>query len=221
MKSDFVSAVSHELRTPLTSIYGFAETLLRRDIDFQDSERQTFLGYIASESERLTRIVDALLNVARLDTGDLVVQLEPTDVGRVVSDTVSAVEANGHEFVVELEDGGLEAQADPDKLRQVLAQLVENAVKFSPGGGVVRVEARRVPDAVEITVADEGVGIPASQQGRIFTKFFRVADDQAGTGLGLFIAQGLVSAMGGRMWVDSEEGRGSRFTFELPATRSE
>src|SRR5207244_6404238 len=99
MKSDFVSTVSHELRTPLTSIYGFAETLLRRDIQFGDEERKTFLGYIASESERLTRIVDALLNVARLDTGDLTVQLEPIDVGRVVSDAVSTVEADGHEFV--------------------------------------------------------------------------------------------------------------------------
>ena len=86
----------------------------------------------------------------------------------------------------------------------------------------MRVEARRVPDAVEISVADEGVGIPASQRERIFSKFYRGGDDQSpGTGLGLFIAQGLVSAMGGRMWVDSEEGRGSRFTFELPATRSE
>jgi signal transduction histidine kinase len=102
----------------------------------------------------------------------------------------------------------------------VLDQLVENAVKYSPEGGIVRVEARRRPDAVEITVADEGVGIPPSQRERIFSKFYRAGDDQGGgTGLGLFIAQGLVSAMGGRIWVDSEEGRGSRFTFELPAAR--
>jgi PAS domain S-box-containing protein len=224
MKSDFVSTVSHELRTPLTSIYGFAETLLRQDITFGEAERQTFLGYIASESERLTRIVDALLNVARLDTGDLHVQLEPTDIGAVVSDAVSTVQAggatNGHSFEISVDDGELEAQADPDKLRQVLDQLVENAVKYSPEGGIVRVEARRRPDAVEITVADEGVGIPPSQRERIFSKFYRAGDDQGGgTGLGLFIAQGLVSAMGGRIWVDSEEGRGSRFTFELPAAR--
>jgi PAS domain S-box-containing protein len=224
MKSDFVSTVSHELRTPLTSIYGFAETLLRTDIQFGEEERRTFLGYIASESERLTRIVDALLNVARLDTGDLQVSLEPTDIGAVLADAVSTVEAleNGHRFELRVEDA-LRAQADPDKLRQVLDQLVENAVKFSPGGGVVRVEARRRPDGVEISVADEGVGIPPSQRERIFSKFSRGGDgaQSTGTGLGLFIAQGLVSAMGGRIRVDSEEGRGSRFTFELPAVRSE
>jgi signal transduction histidine kinase len=224
MKSDFVSTVSHELRTPLTSIYGFAETLLRTDIQFGEEERRTFLGYIASESERLTRIVDALLNVARLDTGDLQVSLEPTDVGAVIADAVSTVEAaqtNGHRFELEVEDA-LRAQADPDKLRQVLDQLMENAVKFSPNGGLVRVEARRRPDRVEISVADEGVGIPPSQRERIFSKFYRAGENQGGgTGLGLFIAQGLVSAMGGRIWVDSEEGRGSRFTFELPAARRE
>jgi PAS domain S-box-containing protein len=226
MKSDFVSTVSHELRTPLTSIYGFAETLLRTDIEFGPEERRTFLGFIASESERLTRIVDALLNVARLDTGDLQVSLEPTDIGAVVADALSTVEAaevDGHRFVVDVEDGALHAQADPDKLRQVLDQLVANAIQFSPDGGVVRVEARRRRDGVQISVADEGVGIPPSQRERIFSKFYRGGEGgpASGTGLGLFIAQGLVSAMGGRIWVDSEEGRGSRFTFELPAARSD
>src|SRR3712207_3609220 len=142
LKSSFVSTVSQELRRPLTSIYGFAETLLRRDVNFGEEERRTFLGYIASESERLTAIVDALLNVARLDTGDLQVNLAPTDVASVVNDVVSGVEeataANGHRFVVGLPDEPLAAEADADKLRQVLAQLVDNAAKFS------RSEERRV-----------------------------------------------------------------------------
>jgi PAS domain S-box-containing protein len=225
MKSDFVSTVSHELRTPLTSIYGFAETLLRRDIDFSDVERQTFLGYIASESERLTRIVDALLNVARLDSGDLDIELRATDVGEVLSaavtDSGEEAQVNGHRFVVELEDGVPAVKADADKLRQVLDQLLENAVKYSPAGGVVRVEARRRYDSVEITVADEGVGIPSSRLDRIFDKFYRGGDEQPGTGLGLFIAQGLVAAMGGKIWVHSKEGTGSRFTFELPVAQEE
>jgi PAS domain S-box-containing protein len=219
MKSDFVSTVSHELRTPLTSIYGFAETLLRRDIGFSDAERETFLRYIASESERLTRIVDALLNVARLDSGNLEVALVPTDVCSLLNDAVADAgsPADNHQFVVEFEDDVPPVQADPDKLRQVVDQLVENAVKFTPGGGLVRLEARKRPDAVEITVADEGAGIAAAQIGRIFDKFYRASDSSLpGTGLGLFIAQGLVSAMGGRIWVNSEEGAGSRFTFALP-----
>jgi PAS domain S-box-containing protein len=224
MKSDFVSTVSHELRTPLTSIYGFAETLLRRDVDFDEREREIFLNYIATESERLTKIVDTLLNVARLDTGDLHVELEPTDIGAVVAEAVGVVldgTANGHRFVVDLDDGGLEVQADPEKLRQVVDQLVENAIKYSPDGGVVRIEARRHPNVVEVSVADEGIGIPAAHRERIFDKFYRVGDNATGTGLGLFIARGLVSAMGGRMRVDSEEGHGSRFTFELPVVGEE
>ncbi|HEX6679597.1 MAG TPA: GAF domain-containing protein [Gaiellaceae bacterium] len=229
MKSDFVTTVSHELRTPLTSIYGFAETLLRQDVPFQEEERRVFLGYIASESERLTRIVDQLLSVARLDTGDLQVSLAPTDVRTVVSDVVQSVEqaptANDHRFVVHLPAEPLDAEADRDKLRQILANLVDNAVKFSPNGGTVTVTARANGEVAEVRVVDEGIGIPEEDQRRIFTKFFRgeaMARDPAtgGTGLGLFIAHGLVSAMGGRMWVDSREGAGSSFAFELPLARA-
>lgn len=220
MKSEFVATVSHELRGPLTSIYGFAETLLRDDVNFSDDERRTFLGYVASEAARLTTIVDALLNVARLDTGDLHVDLRPTDVGTVVSEVLDAVaepETNGHRFVLDLPDEPLAAQADRDKLRQILAALVDNAVKFSPSGGTVTVGARRAADRVEVHVEDQGVGIPYSEQEWIFRKFYRGGDTAHGTGLGLFIARGLVSAMGGRISVKSEEGKGSRFWFELPA----
>jgi PAS domain S-box-containing protein len=217
MKSDFVSTVSVELRTPLTSIYGFAQTLLREDVAFSDIERRTFLEFIARESERLTTIVDALLNVARLDTGDLAVSLEPTDVAALVEDVVAAAGSseNGHRFVAEVDGGDCRAQADPDKLRQVLDQLVSNAVKYSPDGGTVTVSATRRPDVVEVAVADEGVGIPPSERDRIFSKFYKAGSGQ-GTGLGLFIAQGLVREMGGHMWVESEEGEGSRFAFHLP-----
>jgi PAS domain S-box-containing protein len=220
MKSDFVSTVSHELRTPLTSIYGFAQTLLREDIVFAEEERRTFMGYIARESERLTTIVDTLLNVARLDNGDLRLSLEATDVGSLVGAVVAGIAAarpNGHRFVADLPDRDLRAQADPDKLRQVLDQLVSNAVKYSPQGGTVTISARRSMNTVEVVVADEGAGIAPSERQRIFSKFYKAGDGQgSGTGLGLFIAHGLVEEMGGRMWVDSGEGEGSRFAFELP-----
>jgi PAS domain S-box-containing protein len=228
MKSDFVSTVSHELRTPLTSIYGFAETLLRQDVLFGEPERRTFLGYIASESQRLTGIVDALLNVARLDTGDLQVNLSPTDIGDLASEVVTAVEdgvSNAHEFVLDLPAEPLTAEADRDKLRQVFSILVDNAVKYSPGGGTVTVGAKRKQNLVEVRVDDEGPGIPHAEQARIFRKFYRGGEGArlgggggaGGTGLGLFIAQGLVTAMGGRIWVDSAEGQGASFAFELPA----
>ena len=220
MKSEFVSTVSHELRGPLTSIYGFAETLLREDILFGEEERRVFLGYISSESSRLTGIVDQLLSVARLDTGDLHVNLLPTDVRPLVTEVVtSADESVAHNFVLELPTEPLAAEADADKLRQVLAHLVDNAVKYSPDGGRVTVAARRKSDTVEFHVADEGVGIPESEHDRIFRKFYRADQERGGTGLGLFLAQGLVNAMGGRIWVESSEGEGSRFAFELPAAR--
>jgi PAS domain S-box-containing protein len=229
VKTDFVSTVSHELRTPLTSIYGFAETLLRQDVMFGEEERETFLRYIASESQRLTSIVDTLLNVARLDTGDLQVNLAETDVRDVVGqvvDTVSTTEVNGHRFVVELPDEPLAATADPEKLRQVCSILVENALRYSPDGGTVTVGAARRQDTVEVSVADEGIGIPQSDQEQIFRKFYRGSDAElragaGGTGLGLFIARGLVTAMGGRIWVSSREGEGSRFAFELPAAAAD
>jgi signal transduction histidine kinase len=226
MKSEFVSAVSHELRAPLTSIYGFAQTLLREDVDFGEDERRTFLRYIASETERLTGIVDALLNVARLDTGDLQVNLGPTDVHAIVEDVVGSAQqsadVNGHRFVLDLPEERIAAEADPDKLRQVLAQLVDNAIRYSPDGGQVTVAARRKTDTVEFVVGDEGIGIPQAEQQRIFSKFYRGDSGRegsagGGTGLGLFIVQGLVEAMGGRIRVDSAEGEGSRFAFELPA----
>ena len=227
VKSGFVAAVSHSLRTPLTSIYGFAETLLRRDVLFGEEERRTFLQYIASESERLTRIVDQLLNVARLDAGDLHVEPERIDVGAVVSEVVeTAGEAgfNHHRFELDLPEEPLAAEADRDKLRQVFSILVENAIKYSPRGGTVTVGVRRTEETVEIRVVDEGVGIPAAEQERIFRKFYRAEssprdDDGGGTGLGLFIAKELVAAMGGKIWVESVEGEGSSFAFELPAAR--
>jgi PAS domain S-box-containing protein len=225
VKSDFVAAVSHELRTPLTSIYGFAETLLRQDVLFGEPERRTFIQYIASESERLSGIVDQLLNVARLDAGDLQVEPEVIDVAAVVSEVVEAANANaavnGHRLEIDLPAEPLAAAADLEKLRQVFGILVENALKYSPAGGTVTVGARRTDDAVEVRVVDEGIGIPATERDLIFRKFYRaestVRDGGGGTGLGLFIAKELVSAMGGRIWVDSEEGAGSSFAFELPA----
>jgi PAS domain S-box-containing protein len=225
MKSEFVSNVSRELRSPLTSIYGFAETLLRADVLFEAQERETFLGYIASEAERLTTIVDRLLAVARLDSGDLQVQLAPIDVGAVVKEVVSAAEhslgTDRHSFVVDLPPEPLDAEADRERLRQIVTDLVENAVKYSPEGGTVTVSARRLDDAVEVSVEDEGIGIPESERARIFAKFYRAESAgrdlaSGGTGLGLFIAKELLAAMRGRIWVRPREGPGSSFVFTLP-----
>jgi PAS domain S-box-containing protein len=228
MKSDFVATVSHELRTPLTSIYGFAETLLRQDIAFSEPERATFLGYIASESERLIAIVDDLLNVARLEAGTLGLSLRPTDLGGIVATVAErARDALGKEARVSVDvdapDDGLTVDADPEKLAQILQQLVDNAIKFSPEGGTITITSRRRADSVEVRVSDEGIGIPHADQQRIFTKFYRaegaVGPSVPGTGLGLFLVRGLLAAMGGRISVESTEGKGSTFAFELPVSK--
>jgi signal transduction histidine kinase len=230
MKSDFVSTVSQELRSPLTSIYGFAETLLREDVAFGEDERATLLRYISSESSRLAAIVDRLLSVAQVDTGAISIQLGEIDVADVVNQAVRA--AGGEDgalaprLVVSLDEGPLAAEADADKLSQVLDHLLDNAIRYSPAGGTVTVAARRLDDAVEVSVEDEGVGIPAAEQGRIFRKFYRGegASSTVGTGaagLGLFLAEGLVTAMGGTIRVDSEEGHGATFVLELRAAGRE
>ncbi len=224
MRSDFVSTVSHELRTPLTSIYGFAATLLRSELLFDDEERRTFLAYIVSEAERLTKIVDSLLSVARLDSGDLELRLTATDVRAVVLEVIESIhdaQASEHRLVIDLPPEPLTVNADRDCLAEVFRNLVDNAIKFSPTGGTVTVAGRGKENAIQLRVADEGVGISQSEQARIFTKFYRApqggtATNGGGPGLSLFVARGLVLAMGGRMWVSSAEGKGATFVFELP-----
>ena len=225
MKTEFVTNVSRELRSPLTSIYGFAETLLRDDVLFGEEERETFLRYITAEAGRLTAIVDRLLAVARLDSGDLQVQLAPTDVGAVVKEVVVTVESTltegQHRFELDLPHERLEAEADREKLRQIVTDLVENAVKYSPGGGTVFVSVTRRDDGIEVSIEDEGIGIPESERLLIFKKFYRAESAgrdlaSSGSGLGLFIAKELLEAMRGRIWVSPREGGGSRFAFTLP-----
>jgi signal transduction histidine kinase len=148
------------------------------------------------------------------------VELAPTDLRAVVSDAISSVQegaaVNGHRFVLELPDEPVAASADREKLVQILRNLLDNAVKFSPEGGTVTVEARRRAGRVEVRVVDQGEGIPEAEREHIFSKFHRADSGDSGAGLGLFIARGLVLAMGGRIWVDSAEGGGSSFAFELP-----
>ena len=225
MKSDFVATVSHELRTPLTSIYGFAETLLRGDVDFSEAERSTFLATSHRSPSGSFASSDDLLNVARLETGMLGLNVTRTDVGDVIEDVVTRLRAPGRRTSHVLGRGArgdLAVRADREKLRQVLANLVDNAVKFSPSGGQITVSARRRTDTAEVRVIDEGVGIARADQQRIFTKFHRAGAAETGAhgaGLGLFLARGLLAAMGGRIWVESKEGEGSSFVFELADRR--
>ncbi|MDX6631221.1 MAG: hypothetical protein QOH00_3467, partial [Gaiellales bacterium] len=226
LKSDFVATVSHELRTPLTSIYGFAETLLREDASFGEEDRASFVRYIASESERLNRLVESLLSAARLETGAVGLQLSPVDVAAVARDVASWAGARSehHKLALVLPPGGALAEADADRVRQVLINLIDNAIKYSPDGGTVTVRVRKRRRVVELRVSDQGIGISERDQRNLFQKFFRVDAAMSrgirGIGLGLYLVRGFVTAMGGRIWVESEHGKGSTFVVELPASEA-
>jgi PAS domain S-box-containing protein len=226
LKSDFVATVSHELRTPLTSIYGFAETLLREDASFGEEDRASFVRYIASEAERLNRLVDGLLSAARLETGAVGLTLAPVDVAAVARDVApwAGGRSEQHTLALVLPPGGALAEADADRVRQVLINLIDNAIKYSPDGGTVTVRVRKRRRVVELRVSDEGIGISERDQRNLFQKFFRVDAAMSrgirGIGLGLYLVRGFVTAMGGRIWVESEQGKGSTFVVELPASEA-
>lgn len=228
LKSEFVATVSHELRTPLAAVYGAAMTLRRRDVELDDERRSRLLAVIASESDRLARIVEQVLAASRLDSGTFSFSVERCDARRIVQEVVEAASVHapdGVAIAVAAGDGLPPVSADPDMLRQVLANLIENAVKYSPLGGAVHISLEHQAGRVLFAVRDEGLGIPLREQERIFEKFFRLDPNLArgvgGTGLGLYISQELVRRMGGRIWVASREGEGSTFFFELPVAGPE
>ena len=223
LKSDFVSTVSHELRTPLAAIYGAAMTLRRDDVVLRAEQQEGMLAVIAGESERLARIVNDILLASRLDSGAAAFDLGPADATEIARAVLAAAETHlpsGIELVLSAPAQGLRVAADPDGLRQVLVNLVENAVKYSPEGGRVELELEPADGRVRLAVRDRGLGIPAAEQDRIFEKFYRLDPNLSrgvgGTGLGLYICREIVRRMGGRIRVESDPGRGSTFSFELP-----
>ena len=224
LRSDLIATVSHELRTPLAAVYGAALTLRREDVALGEEQRSQLLALIATESERLTRIVNDILLATRLEAGTLRVSIESCDAGELAGRVIAAARAQrveGIELRLSTSSGVPPVAADPDKVSQVLTNLVDNAVKYSPDGGEVEVGVEVQNGHVRFSVRDRGLGIPPAEQRRVFEKFYRLDPNLTrgigGTGLGLYISRELVQRMGGRMWVSSAEGRGSTFFFELPA----
>jgi len=227
LKADFVATVSHELRTPLAAIYGSAQTIRRTDIELDPGIHDQLLGVIASESDRLGTIVNDLLVAGRLDADQLPVSVERCDPGALAASVVEVARTyvpESVELALDVPDGIPNVVADPGQLHQVLVNLVDNAIKYSPQGGPVGLSIANGDGAIRFTVSDSGLGIPASEHRRIFEKFYRLDPDMTrgigGTGLGLYICRELVRRMDGRIWVDSEEDRGSTFVFELPIAPS-
>ncbi|MGD8465814.1 MAG: ATP-binding protein [Anaerolineae bacterium] len=222
LKSTFVSVVSHELKTPVALIKGYAETLRREDADWDREFMQESLDVIGEEADRLTHLIDDLLEASRIQAGGL--KLEPTDINlpRLAEKVIDGfrTQTDVHDFELDFDPNFPLVWADPQRLREVLNNLVSNAVKYSPSGGTVWIGGRVDRAGVTVYVADQGIGIPAEEQERIFDRFHRVDSslrrDTEGTGLGLYLVKAIVEAHGGRVWVESAPGRGSIFMFTLP-----
>lgn len=223
LQSDFVATISHELRTPLAAVYGAAMTLQQRSERLAEEQRERLLAVVYDEAARLGRIIDGVLWVSRLDSGQAAFAIEECDPRSIAESVVEAASVSlPPALSLELDSTPdlTPIAIDPDKMRQVLSNLVDNAVKYSPDGGRIRVTI--VPNGryLRFGVEDEGLGIPAAEQQRIFEKFYRLDPNQTrgvgGTGLGLYVSSELVRRMNGRLWVESREGEGSRFYVDLP-----
>jgi two-component system phosphate regulon sensor histidine kinase PhoR len=223
VRRDFVANVSHEFRTPLTAIQGFAETLIGGAID-DPQNRGRFLGIILEHSQRLARLTEDLLKLSQMDAEQLELEIRPVSVGQLVESCYETAQrrANDRDLSLSL---SLPSQlpdvaGDHRRIQEVLQNLLDNAIQYTLPGGKIVLSAERRNGEVVFTVADTGIGIPQADQPRIFERFYRVdvarSREAGGTGLGLSIAKHLVEAHGGRIWVDSELGVGSKFHFSIP-----
>ena len=221
VKNEFVSNVSHELRTPLTSIKAYTETLLDSvEEDDRDTQRE-FLGIINEECDRLTRLIGDMLNLSRIERGKLAFEMTESDLVALARHVtgICSVDAAGHEVVLVAPDE-LCIMLDGDKMSQVFFNLVGNAIKYSPDGGRVEIVIEPRDACAHVEIRDQGLGLLPEDCDKVFEKFYRVNSSSTatigGTGLGLPITRYIVEAHGGRIWVESELGEGSRFQFDLP-----
>jgi signal transduction histidine kinase len=218
LRSELISVLSHEIRTPLACVLGYTSLLQTRPAD--EATRQDYLSIIADESHRLEGLVGDLVDVRRIEEGRLELDAEPFDLGTLVEEQVRIFRGRSERHTIQLDpvSGPLLVRADRNRLAQVIANLLANAVKYSPDGGIVEVRAAVRNGNACVSVRDHGIGIPAADRSRIFTKFFRGSAGLGGIGgmgLGLAVSREIVEAHGGSMSFESEVGRGSIFWFEV------
>jgi signal transduction histidine kinase len=224
LRRDLVANVSHELKTPISALRAHMENLL----DGVEEPNPAVLAVMLQQADRLTRLVDQLLDLSRMESGDLPLALEPVQLAGLVDRVMDEVTVARPERARTLHlDNDVSpdlppVEADPERIHQVLFNLLDNAFRFTPDGGSVRVRAVRANGACEVSVEDTGPGIPKEHLPLVFERFYRVdpsrSRDDGGTGIGLAIARSIVDAHGGRIWAESVEGKGSTFRFELPLT---
>ncbi|MBU2567537.1 MAG: HAMP domain-containing histidine kinase [Elusimicrobia bacterium] len=227
MKDDFVSSVTHELRSPLGAVESYVNLMLDNKTELEERGRDHLIR-IKNNTARLGRFIDDLLDVAKIERGAMVIKKEPVSIVALIQETAGFFNLQARQQDIELktkiQDGLPTVHADPDRIRQVLINLISNALKFSDKGGEIKIEAKMADaeDGLEVCISDSGVGIPAEELDNIFDKFHQVqaviekTKGHRGTGLGLSIAKGIVESHGGKVRVESKPGKGSRFYFTLP-----
>jgi len=230
MKSDFVSHVSHELRTPLTAIKGAVDLILREVAGPLTEKQIHYLTRVRSNTQHLAGLINDLLDLSKIESGRIEVKSSRVSLGGLVHEAVEALRPVAAEKVIALEatlrEPSILVWADRDKINQVLTNLIGNAIKFTPVQGRVTVSAsRNGGESVQVSVSDTGPGVPPGEKEKIFAKFYQIAkvngENSKGTGLGLAISKALVELHGGKIWVESEPGRGSTFSFTLPVLDSQ
>jgi signal transduction histidine kinase len=227
LKDDFIGLVSHELRSPMTVITGAINTALTEAERLSPEETRQLLKDAALEAELLSNILGNLLELSRVQANRLFLHTEPIDIRRVIQDAVEGIkrQSSAHQFTVSLPRKLPPVHADPLRLERILYNLLENAVKYSPQGGKIRVSVKPEKEHLIISVSDQGIGISAADQAKLFAPFQRLEEFRPegarGVGLGLLVCRRLVEAHGGRIWVESELGRGSTFFFTLPLSQKQ
>lgn len=222
LKSELLSTLSHEMRTPLASIKGYVTALLIDDSEWDEATRREFLEIIDEECDNLENLITDILESSTIEAGLLRIEKQPTLLARLAQRAIeqASLRTRQHRFIVSFPAGFPVVDADPRRIEQVLHNLLDNAVKYSPNGGLVVVRGEVREDEVQISVADQGVGIAPEHLNRLFERFFRIKSgigpNVVGTGLGLPIARTIVESHGGRIWAESNVGSGTTFFFTLP-----
>lgn len=221
MKDRFISEASHELRTPMTSIKGSLELLLGGYAGELSEPAMELLGICLTAVDRLVRLVNDLLDIAKIEAGEMELHLEPMNIIESINRSVRSINslAQSHKVSIEVNSPKTipEVLADRDRLEQVITNLLSNALKYSPPEGVVQIKVQPANGTIRVCVSDQGPGIPADQLNHVFDRFRQLQGAKKGTGLGLTICRALIEQHGGRIWVESEPGHGASFLFELPA----
>lgn len=224
LKLKFLAMISHELRTPLTSIKGFATTLLADDVTWDPHSQRDFIETISQEADKLTDLIEHLLDLSRLESGTLRIIPEEQPLNAIVNTAMAQLRTLTveHDLVIAIPDDLPPVKGDPQRVAQVLTNLVSNAARYSPGGTRITISARAQTGEVQVDVADQGPGIPPQERARVFEAFHQVqasgeSERAKGVGLGLAICKGLVELQGGRIWIQDQPGPGTTISFTLPA----